>query len=111
MMERRRGCIGIAGAVLLVAAGGSGGDAGERAFSLEISGSAGVRYTGRCTLTTAAGEEAFELSGVVPRHEAFTGQGLACTIESAGSIAVEIAHGAERTRSVTSGGTVRIAVR
>lgn len=109
MTAVRRGCCAIAGAVLLVAAGG--GDAAETSLSLEITGSEGVRYTGRCTLTTAAGEETFELSGVVPRHDEFTGDGLACRIASGGLIAVEIAHDGNRSRSVTNGGIIRIAVR
>ncbi len=111
MIECRGGCSAIACAVLLVTVGAGGGDAAERSLSLQITGSQGARYTGQCTLTTAAGEETFELSGVVPRHEEFKGEGLACRIESKGSIAVEIAADGSRSRSATSGGTVRIAVR
>lgn len=110
-MRIRRGCGMIAGAALVVTSGAGGGDAAEKSLSLEITGAEGVRYTGQCTLTTAAGEETFELSGVVPRHEEFKGEGLACRIESKGSIAVEIAADGSRSRSATSGGTVRIAVR
>jgi hypothetical protein len=47
----------------------------------------------------------------VPRREALTGEGLACRIEAVGRITVEIAHGGSVSRAVTSGGTVRIAVR
>ena len=111
MMGIRRGCSTIAGVVLLVTVGSGGGDAGEKSLSLEITGSEGVRYSGQCTLTSAGGKETFELSGVVPRHQEFTGESLACRIESAGSIAVEIARDGTRSRSATSGGTVRIAVR
>ena len=82
-----------------------------KTFTLVITGAEGARYTGRCTLTTAAGEETFELTGTVPRREALTGAGLACRIEAAGRIAVEIRHGGSVSRSVTSGGTVNIAVR
>jgi hypothetical protein len=101
----------IAGAALVVTGGAGGGDAADKSLSLEITGAEGVRYAGQCTLRTAAGEETFELSGVVPRHQEFTGESLACRIESAGSIAVEIARDGTRSRSATSGGTVRIAVR
>ncbi len=82
-----------------------------KSFSLAITGAEGARYTGRCTLTTAAGEETFELAGTVPRREELTGEGLACRIEAAGRIAVEVTHGGGVSRSVTSGGTVNFAVR
>jgi hypothetical protein len=96
----------------MAAAGAGGGEATmAKAFTLVITGAEGARYTGRCTLTTAAGEEEFELSGTVPRRAELTGEGLACRIEAAGRIAVEIAHGGGVSRSVTSGGTVNIAVR
>jgi hypothetical protein len=111
MIEFRRGYGALVGAVLLVTTGAGGSHPAEKSLSLDITGAQGARYTGQCTLTTAAGEETFELSGVVPRHEEFTGEGLACRIESAGSIAVEIARDGSRSRSATSGGTVRIAVR
>ena len=96
---------------LLMAAGAGGAGAAEKSFSLAISGEEGVRYTGRCTLTTAAGEETIELSGVVPRHEELTGEALVCRIESAGSITVEIAHDGGLSRSTVSGGTARVAAR
>lgn len=111
MTERRRVNGAIAGAVLLVAAGAGDIHAAERFLSLEITGAEGARYAGQCTLTTAAGEETFELAGVVPLHERFTGEGLACRIGSRGSIAVEIARDGARSRSVNRTGTVRIAVR
>ncbi len=101
-----------AGAVLLVAAGASAVvAAAEKSFSLSITGAEGARYTGRCTLTTAAGEETLELSGVVPRHEELTGQGLVCRIDSAGLITVEIAHDGSRSRSTINGGTAHLAIR
>ena len=90
---------------------GGGEAAVAKTFTLVITGAAGARYTGRCTLTTAAGEETFELTGVVPRYEELTGAGLSCRIEGAGLIAVEIAHDGSVSRSVTSGGTINIAVR
>lgn len=101
----------IAGAALVVTSGASAGDTAEKSFSLEITGAQGVHYAGQCTLTTAAGEETFELAGIVPRHQAFTGEGLACRIESTGSITVEVAGDGSRSRSATSGGTVRIGLR
>ncbi len=115
MSRRRHGWSTAAGAALVIAAGAGGGQAAmamAEAFTLVITGAEGARYTGRCTLTTAAGEEeTFELTGTVPRREELTGAGLACRIEAAGRIAVEIRHGGGVSRSVTSGGTVNIAVR
>jgi hypothetical protein len=96
---------------LLMAAGAGGAAAAEKSFSLTITGAEGVRYTGRCTLTTAAGEKSIELAGVVPRHEELTCEGVVCQIESAGQITVEIAHAGSVSRSVISGGTARVAAR
>jgi hypothetical protein len=96
---------------LLMAAGAGSAAAAEKSFSLAITGADGVRYTGRCTLTTAAGEETIELSGVVPRHEELSAEAVVCRIESAGLITVEIAHDGSVSRSVISGGTARVAAR
>jgi hypothetical protein len=52
-----------AGAALLIAAGAGGAAAAEQSFSLVISGDEGARYTGRCTLTTTAGESGPSKSG------------------------------------------------
>jgi hypothetical protein len=52
-----------AGAALLIAAGAGGAAAAEQSLSLVISGDEGARYTGRCTLTTAAGESGPSKSG------------------------------------------------
>jgi hypothetical protein len=99
---------GVAGAA---AAGASGAAAAEKAFSLTITGAAGARYSGQCTLTRAGGEQTLELAGVVPRHEELMAEAIACRIESAGSITVEIAREGSRSRSTISGGTAHIAVR
>ena len=105
-----RGCATV-GSALLIAAGASGAAAAEKSFSLTITGAAGARYAGQCMLTTAAGEKTIELSGVVPRHEELMAEAIACRIESAGSITVEIAHDGSRSRSAISGGTAHLAVR
>ncbi len=112
MIGRRYGRSALAGATLGLAIGAGDGEAAmAKSFSLAITGAEGARYAGRCTLTTAAGEETFELAGVVPRHEELTGEGLACRIEAAGRITVEVTHGGGVSRSVTSGGMVNFAVR
>jgi hypothetical protein len=113
MSGRRHRWRTVAGAALVIAAAGAGGGeaAVAKAFTLVITGAEGARYTGRCTLTTAAGAETLALAGTVPRREALTGEGLACRIEAAGRIAVEITHGGGVSRAMTSGGTVNIAVR
>jgi hypothetical protein len=112
MIGRRYGRCALAGAALGIAIGAGGGKAAmATSFSLAITGAEGARYAGRCTLKTAAGEETFELAGVVPRHEEVTGEGLTCRIEAAGRITVEVTHGGGVSRSVTSGGTVNFAVR
>jgi hypothetical protein len=110
MIKRQQGWGSATGVALLIVAG-AGAKAAEGSFSLVITGAEGARYAGRCILMTIAGEETLELSGVVPRHEEFTGQGLSCRIESMSPIAVEITHDGNLSRSVTNGGTVRIAVR
>jgi hypothetical protein len=109
-MRRGRRRSLTAGALLMAAGAGSAA-AAEKLFSLAITGADGVRYTGRCTLTTAAGEETIELSGVVPRHEELTGEAIVCRIGSAGLITVEIAHDGSLSRSMVSGGTARVAAR
>jgi hypothetical protein len=109
MMRRGRRRSTAAGALLIAA--GAGAAAAEKSFSLAITGADGVRYTGRCTLSTAAGEETIELSGVVPWHEELSAEAVVCRIESAGSITVEIAHDGSLSRSMVSGGTARVAAR
>ena len=76
MIGRRHGWSAAAGAALFTVAGMGGGEAAvTKTFSLVITGAEGARYTGRCTLTTAAGEETFELTGVVPRYEELRARG------------------------------------
>lgn len=108
-MWRGRRRSAVAGALLMAA--GAGAAAAEKSFSLAITGAAGVRYAGQCTLTTTVGEETIELSGVVPRHEELTGEAIVCRIGSAGLITVEIAHDGSLSRSMVSGGTARVAAR
>ena len=112
MLRRRHGPLAAAGAVVLVAAG-AGGAAGSTAkpFSLTITGVAGTRYSGVCTLTTAAGERTLQFSGVVPRHEELTAEAVVCRIASPGSITVELARPGSRSRSSITAGTAQIAVR
>jgi len=101
-----------AGAALLIVAGAGGAAAAaEKSFSLAITGAAGTRYTGQCTLTTAGGEKTIELSGVVPRHEELMAEAITCRIASAGSITVEIAHDGSRSRSMINGGTAHVSMR
>jgi hypothetical protein len=112
MTGRHQRRCATAGAALLVAAGASAVvAAAEKSFSLAITGAESVRYTGRCTLTTAAGEKTIELSGVVPRHEELTAEAVVCRIESAGLITVDIAHDGSVSRSTINGGTAHLAVR
>jgi len=111
MTARCHGRSAAAAAALLMAAGAGGGAAAEKSFSLVISGDEGVRYTGRCTLTTAAGETTIELSGVVPRREELMAEAVVCRIASAGLITVEIAHNGSRSRSTIKGGTAHVAAR
>jgi hypothetical protein len=51
------------------------------------------------------------VSGIVPRHEQLSAEAVACRIESAGLITVEIAYDGSRSRSVIDGGTAHLAVR
>jgi hypothetical protein len=109
-MRRGRRRSLTAGALLMAAGAGSAA-AAEKSFSLAITGAEGLRYTGRCTLTTAGSEETIELAGVVPWHEELAGEAVVCQIESAGLITVEIAHDGSLSRSTVSGGTARVAAR
>jgi hypothetical protein len=93
---------------LLMAAGVS---AAEKSFALAITGAAGTRYAGQCTLTTTEGERTLELAGVVPRYEELVAEAVVCRIESAGTITVELARAASVSRSTVTGGTARIAAR
>lgn len=112
MSARWPGRCATAGAALLIAAGTGGATwAVAKHFALAITGEAGARYEGECTLTTAAGEATIALAGVVPRHEAFTAEAIACRIASAGSITVEIAHDGSVSRSTIKAGTARVAAR
>jgi hypothetical protein len=110
MIWRHRRPSAGAGAALLIAASASG-FAAEKSFSLTISGTAGTRYTGQCTLTTAAGERTIELSGVVPRREELVAEAIVCRIASAGSITVELARVGSVSRATTTGGTAHVAAR
>lgn len=110
-MGRRYGRCATAGAALLIAAGAGSAAATEKSFSLTITGAAGTRYAGQCTLTTAVGEQTIELSGVVPRHEDLTAEAVVCRIASAGLITVELAHDGSRSRSTINGGTAHLAAR
>jgi hypothetical protein len=98
-------------AALLVAAGAGGAAAAEKSFSPAITGPADTRYSGECTLTTAAGDRTLALSGVVPRHEELTAEAVVCRIASPGAITVELARPGSRTRSTITGGTAHLAVR
>jgi hypothetical protein len=92
-----------------MAAGASG--AAEKSFSLAITGAEGTRYAGQCTLTTTAGQQTLELSGVVPRHEELVAEAVMCRIESAGPITVEIARPGSVSRATITGGTAHLAAR
>lgn len=110
MVSRWTGNAG-ARALALVLAGAGAGDVAAKTFRLSISASAEVHYDGRCTLTTASGEETLDVSGAGPRRESFEGEALACRLETDGPVAVEIGGDGNRSRSVTSRGTVSISVR
>jgi hypothetical protein len=103
---QRRGA--TAGALLIAAGAGS---AADKSFSLAISGAAGTRYAGQCTLTTAGGETTLELAGTVPRDEELVAEAVVCRIASAGSITVTLARAGSVSRSTVTGGTARIAMR
>jgi hypothetical protein len=92
-------------------AAGASGAAAEKSFSLAITGAAGTRYAGQCTLTTAAGEQTLELAGVVPRHEELRAEAVVCRIQSAGSITLEIARAGSVSRATVTGGTAHVAAR
>jgi hypothetical protein len=111
MIRRWRRAGAAAGAVLLIDCTDGVAPAAAKSFVLKITGAPGVRYTGRCTLQRAASDETIELAGVVPRHEEFTAQAIACRIASAGSITVEIAGGGSRGRAVANAGTAHLTMR
>jgi hypothetical protein len=109
--RRSRRWRAAAGAALLVGAASSGGAAAQESFALTITGAEGTRYAGQCTLTTAAGARTLEISGIVPRRQELEAEAVACRIESAGLIAVEITGDGSRSRSVIRGGTAHVTAR
>jgi hypothetical protein len=82
-----------------------------KTFDLTISGDAGARYSGTCTLATAEGDHAVTLAGGVPEERTFVADGLTCELQAEGRVVVEIAYDGSRARSATSGGVIRISVR
>jgi hypothetical protein len=82
-----------------------------KTFHLAISGDAGARYSGTCTVTTGAGDETVALEGGVPSERTFTADGLNCRLRAEGRIVVEIVHDGSRARSAASGGVIQLSVR
>jgi hypothetical protein len=82
-----------------------------KTLHLTISGDAGARYSGTCTVTTGAGDETVTLEGGVPAERAFAADGLSCRLRAEGRIVVEILHDGSRARSATSGGVIHLSVR
>jgi len=82
-----------------------------KTFHLTISGDAGARYSGTCTLTTGADDQSVTLEGAVPGEREFTADGLSCRLHTEGRVVVEILHDGSRARSATSGGVIHLVVR
>jgi hypothetical protein len=103
------------GALALVALGPAmampGASAMAKTFDLTISGDAGARYSGTCTVTTGAGDQTVTLDGKVPGERTFEADGLSCELQADGRIVVEVVYDGSRARSATSGGEIRISVR
>jgi hypothetical protein len=87
------------------------GESMAKTFHLAISGDGEARYEGACTVTLAAGDERFELEGMVPLQRTFDGDGLTCQFSAQGRVVVEIAHDGSRSRAASDGGTIRIGAR
>jgi hypothetical protein len=87
------------------------GETMAKTIHLSISGDGGARYSGACTLTTAAGEQRFELEGIVPLQRTFDGDGLSCRFRAEGLVVVEIAHDGSRSRAASSGGSIQVSAR
>jgi hypothetical protein len=89
------------------------GDRGASAgtYTLSVTGDPGASFAGECILRVGSAEERVELTGPVPLERSFVGDGLSCGLEAVGRVAVELAGGGTRTRSVTTGGTVNISLR
>jgi hypothetical protein len=82
-----------------------------KTFHLSISGEDGARYSGVCTVRAASGDQSIELEGAVPVKREFDGDGLICRFRAEGQVVVEIAHNGSRSRSATTGGTIRVSAR
>jgi hypothetical protein len=82
-----------------------------KTFHLSILGEDGARYSGACTIMAGSGDESIELEGVVPLKREFDGDGLICRFRAEGQVVVEIAHNGSRSRSATTGGTIRVSAR
>jgi hypothetical protein len=105
-LRHRCGALAIAAGLAM-----PGATAMAKTFHLTISGDAGARYSGTCTLSTGAGEETVTLEGEAPAERTFTADGLACELQADGRIVVEVAYDGSRARSATNGGVIRISVR
>jgi hypothetical protein len=95
------------GAGLVVLAG----QAMAKTYALSITGDAGTRYRGSCTVDLSVGTATIDLDGTVPFEQRFDGEGLSCEVQADGRIAAQIDHEGGRSRSETSGGTARVRAR
>jgi hypothetical protein len=111
MAALRHRCGALAVVALGLAMGMPGATAMAKTFDLTISGDAGARYSGTCTVSTGAGDHTVVLAGGVPDQRTFAADGLSCELQAEGRIEVEIVHDGSRARSATSGGVIRISVR
>jgi hypothetical protein len=111
MAALRHRCGALAVVALGLAMAMPGAAAMAKTFDLTISGDAGARYSGTCTVSTAEGDQTVTLEGGVPGERTFVAEGLTCELRAEGRIVVEVVHDGSRARSATSGGVIRISVR
>lgn len=84
---------------------------GDAELVLVVSGGAGVRVEGACTLRTATGETVEPIAEAVPFERRWHGTGLRCELAADGPVTVEVSRAGNRSRTSTSGGRLVVEVR
>jgi hypothetical protein len=98
----------LATVALAAADAGSAAAAQDGEIVLRVDGTPGAAFSADCELKTTGGNSAFSLDEAMPFEATYVGTGLVCRIRADGPIEAEAAMGGSRSRSSTSGGSVRV---
>ena len=86
-------------------------DVMNNVIMVEVSGPAGARFNGQCTLDTAAGSQDIAYDGIVPDSREFAASGIACRFSTRDTITIEVRRNGNVSRTSTTGGTVSLNLR